>query len=138
MPNRADELDVQEAVRNLTPAQALDFVRYPFAFQVWLAEIGIPYSRPLRRAVWALADAAASSPSPGDARRKDAEELREFVERAGWLPYRLRQVAELCLDHGLSLAECARHLGISRETVRVHLRRLRALRRQAIDQGQLD
>lgn len=57
--------------------------------------------------------------------RRDVEQLCHFVERAGRLPDRQKDVFFLCVAKGLSLGECADHLGISRETVRVHLRRLR-------------
>jgi DNA-directed RNA polymerase specialized sigma24 family protein len=74
--------------------------------------------------------------APGDdPRRADAQELRDFVRRAAALPYRVREVAALCLDEGLSLTACGERLGIKRETVRVHLRRLRALRRRAAARG---
>ena len=36
----------------------------------------------------------------------------------------------------MSLRACAERLGVSRETVRVHLRRLRALRRMVMARGQ--
>jgi hypothetical protein len=66
---------------------------------------------------------------PGNPRRPDADELREFVKRAHKLPWRLREVAALCIDYGLTLDQCAQRLGIARETVRAHLRRLRLLKR---------
>lgn len=68
-------------------------------------------------------------------RRRDTDELLALVERAVYLPSRLREVAMLCLVHGLTLNECARQLGISRETVRVHLRRLRAVRQRVLERG---
>jgi DNA-directed RNA polymerase specialized sigma24 family protein len=68
-------------------------------------------------------------PPPDHPRRTDAATLRALVERAEGLPRRLRQVANLCLVHGLSLQQCADHLGMARGTVRVHLRRLRAIQR---------
>ena len=63
--------------------------------------------------------------------RRDAAELLAYVERAARLPGRLRAVATLCLKDGATLDEAAARLGIARETVRVHLRRLRALQRAA-------
>ncbi|MBK9037206.1 MAG: helix-turn-helix domain-containing protein [Myxococcales bacterium] len=71
----------------------------------------------------------------GHAARRAAEPPRHrgalaFVERAARLPARLRAVAALCLRDGATLDETAARLGIARETVRVHLRRLRALQRR--------
>lgn len=71
-------------------------------------------------------------------RRRDTDELLALVDRAVYLPPRLREVATLCLVHGLTLNECARRLGISRETVRVHLRRLRALRQLVLERSTAD
>ena len=70
-------------------------------------------------------------PPSGDVRRQDTERLREFLQRATRLRGRMREVATLCIEHGLSLSQCAERLGISRETVRVQLRRLRSLERRS-------
>lgn len=72
-----------------------------------------------------------AAPPPPSPHRFDATELRAYVSRAPGLPLRLREVARLCLDEGLTLDACATRLGIARETVRVHLRRLRHLQRRA-------
>lgn len=127
------------ALEKLTPAQASDMVDDPLRMHWWIAESGLVYSRALVREIWQRAEGADEGAGPGDARRTDAEQLREFVQRAARLPPRLRQVASLCLDHGVSLTECARRLGISRNTVRSHLARLRALERQwRARQAQID
>jgi DNA-binding CsgD family transcriptional regulator len=63
--------------------------------------------------------------------RRDAAELTAFVTRSGRLPQRELQVHELCIARGLSLGACANALGITRETVRTHLRNLRAKMRRA-------
>jgi DNA-directed RNA polymerase specialized sigma24 family protein len=99
-------------------------------FESWLASHGLEYSRQLASDLMDRA-CEASPPPRDDPRRTDGAELREFVERAARLPPRLRDIASLCLDQGLSLTACAARLSISRETVRVHLRRLRALQRRA-------
>lgn len=60
--------------------------------------------------------------------RPDAHALLAFAEQR-WLPGRTRAIVDLCLRRGFSLAAAARELGVSRETVRTHLRRLRRLAR---------
>lgn len=73
----------------------------------------------------------ASSHTPcGGNTRTDAEALCAFVDRWPGIRGRMRQVFDLCIVEGLSLTECGERLGISRETVRVHLRRLRHLMRR--------
>ena len=98
----------------------------------WLDEQGVEWTPQLMAELVERATSEPPPPPPDHPRREDASELRAFVKRAPWLPYRVRQVAALCLEQGLSLAACAAHLSISRETVRVHLRRLRALHRRAL------
>jgi DNA-directed RNA polymerase specialized sigma24 family protein len=119
------------AVAELTPAQALDMVDSPELMHRWIARSGVEYSRGLVMELWNRAEGADEGPGPGDFRRTDAERLRTFVRDAARLPPRLRQIANLCLDHGLSLSQCAERLGIARETVRAHLRRLRLLERRS-------
>ncbi len=119
------------AVAALTPADGLDFVRSPMAFEFWRSQNDVPYSRELLRYIWELSDDSFDAPSPSDPRRRDADRLRAFAQRAARLPTRQQQIANLLLDHGLSLTECARELGIARETARTHLRRLREGERRA-------
>ena len=57
--------------------------------------------------------------------RPDAQALLQFVDRSPGLGGRMREVAELCLRHGLSIDACAKQMGLKRESVRTHLRRLR-------------
>lgn len=102
----------------------------------WLDANDVAWERSL---MWFLYERASEVPPPApvdDPRRSDGAELREFVDRAARLPPRLREVAQLCLEDGMSLRACAERLGVSRETVRVHLRRLRALRRMVMARGQ--
>jgi DNA-binding CsgD family transcriptional regulator len=116
------------ALKHLTPADALDLMSSPLDLQGFCDDHGLRL-REVSSELWELAVACVDAPSPSDWRRRDADRLREFVRRAVGLPYRQRQIANLLLDHGVSLTECARELGISRETVRTHLRRLRATER---------
>ncbi len=122
----------------LTPAEARRLVESQSLLADWLDTNRIPFD--LRsfgflsaRAAEAY-EAAAPPPLPSP-HRLDAAQLRDFVSRAVRLPLRVRQVAQLCLEDGLTLDVCAKRLGISRETVRVHLRRLRQLRRCAERNG---
>lgn len=79
-----------------------------------------------------------TSPMGVVAQRNDHAQLAAYVarhgarlrSRGGDSP-RLLEVYTLCFHEGLSKAECAARLGISFETVRVHLRRLRAKARAA-------
>jgi DNA-binding CsgD family transcriptional regulator len=121
--------DIRLAIEKLTPAQALEIVECPPLLSRFIDESEVMRPRKLISALRERAAGADEGPSPGDPRRTDAERLREFVQGAVGLSLRLRQVANLCLDHGLSLTECATRLGISRNTVRVHLWRLRQLER---------
>lgn len=99
-------------------------------FADWLEERGLEWTSQLSGQ---LAVRALDEPPPprDDFRREDGARLRDFVKRAARLPPRVRMVASLCLDQGLSLSACAERLSISRETVRVHLRRLRGFQRRA-------
>lgn len=117
------------------------------AFERWASEQGLGPREARRRlmemAAPAMAEDAPMPEAPGLRRaraaqsrrgkleggRKDVEELCAFVERAGRLPPRLKDVFQLCIVEGLSRKECGERLGISPETVRVHLRRLRLLMR---------
>lgn len=107
------DADIRMLVEKLTPAQALDIVECPPLLSRFIDESGVMRPGKLISALWQRAEGADEGPGPGDPRRTDAERLREFVQTAARLPRRLRQVASLCLDHGLSLTECAnraRHL----------------------------
>jgi RNA polymerase sigma factor (sigma-70 family) len=118
------------ALAKLTPREALDLVRSPLLMQQWIGQADVPY----REAVDVIFDRADEAldqpPPPPDPRRRDRDRLIAFVDTAEGLPRRLREVARFCLEDGLTLRECGARLGITRETVRVHLRRLRALERQ--------
>ncbi len=120
------------ALEKLAPIEARGLVNDFSALDDWLTANGLPFSGDIRSALYALASQAPVEVAPPrrvDPRRKDPATLVEFVDRAAALPLRLRQVAAFCLEDGLSLSQCAKRLGISRETVRVHLRRLRAVHR---------
>ncbi len=122
---------MHSAVDELTPADALDLVGSPWLYATWRQKHGLAHSGHLLQLLWERAEACLDEPSQSDARRRDADSLRQFSRRAARLPARQRQIASLLLDHGLSLTECARELGISRETARTHLRRLRESERRA-------
>jgi hypothetical protein len=62
--------------------------------------------------------------------RPDAIALTRFVKAKAPLTARMVHVFTLCIERGLSLNACAARLGIKRETVRSHLRRLRELARR--------
>ena len=119
------------AIKQLTPAQALDLMESSYALQTWFDDNDIPFKGKYLAQVAQLAEECNDAPSPSDWRRGDADRLREFVQRAVRLPMRQRQVARLLLDYGASLTDCADELGISRETVRTHLRRLREAERRS-------
>jgi DNA-directed RNA polymerase specialized sigma24 family protein len=101
-------------------------------FETWLEEQGLEWTPRLASDLVERALSDPPPPPPDHPRRDDGDELRAFVKRAPSLSTRLRSVATLCLEQGLSLTACAERLSISRETVRVHLRRLRALHRRAL------
>lgn len=117
------------ALEKLTLREALDLFRAPMLMQQWIERAGVPF-REATEVIFDRAMEAMDADPPPNPRRCDTKQLLEFVDKAEGLPFRLRQVARLCLEEGLSLSECASRLGITRETVRVHLRRLRALERQ--------
>ena len=122
---------VSPALEALTPRDADTLAMSPTLLAQWLDAHGVEWHRSLM--VFLFDRASEAQPAPvDDPRRADAAELRVFAERAARLPPRLQQVAQLCLEDGLSLRACAERLGLSRETVRVHLRRLRALRRMVM------
>jgi hypothetical protein len=117
----------------LTPAEAR-WVLYVGSIDTFCFDRGIDCTGDVVRYVMVRAMDPDPEPPPlpeprATPRRGDAEELRDFVKRAVKLPWRLREVAELCFDRGLTLDQCAARLGIARETVRAHLRRLRLLKR---------
>ena len=82
----------------------------------------------------ALIEAREQRPPPPNPRRRDTELIFNYARKAR-LPLRQTQVFELCIRNGMSLTACAKRLGISRETVRVHLR---LLRKQAREHAFLD
>jgi DNA-directed RNA polymerase specialized sigma24 family protein len=64
-------------------------------------------------------------------RRPDAAALLAvFEECADRLPASLRLVAQFAVAEGMSISQTAAALGLKRNTVRSHLRRLRALARR--------
>jgi DNA-directed RNA polymerase specialized sigma24 family protein len=63
--------------------------------------------------------------------RPDLLALRAFLDEMPSMTTRRRQVAQLCLVEGRSLSAAAEALGLSRETVRTHLRRIREQARKA-------
>jgi|JI9StandDraft_1071089.scaffolds.fasta_scaffold277268_1 DNA-directed RNA polymerase specialized sigma24 family protein len=118
------------AIAQLTPDEAWDLPPSGY-LDAWLEARGLDRSPQILTELMERALEVDSVRPRDHPRRRDAQALRDFVDRAAALPYRLREVARLCLVEGLSLRACAERLGIARGTVRVHLRRLRALRRLA-------
>ncbi len=102
----------------------------PEAFAAWLGQHRLGFREAFAVIVERMPDDEVTPPVVRPNRR-DTAALLAFVERAVRLPARLRSVARLCLQDGATLDEAAARLGIARETVRVHLRRLRALQRAA-------
>jgi DNA-directed RNA polymerase specialized sigma24 family protein len=98
----------------------------------WCDRTGAPFNSETTRYIWDLAKQVPPPPPPPPPplphpRRTDTEELKELVRRAPKLPPMVKIVGRLCLIDGASLTQVAAYLGISRETVRSHLRRLRAI-----------
>jgi DNA-directed RNA polymerase specialized sigma24 family protein len=129
---------------NVTPAEAYMLVRRPELLDKWMARVGLTSlpQRVFRRLsdlswqaqvearVDATARQAAAAHSDANRRRADLAELRELVAGAGdRLPVRLRQVAHFCIVAGAAIAQAAEALDMAPATVRVHLRRLRAIAR---------
>lgn len=118
------------ALAALSASQARALFEDPEALEAWLGQHQLRY----REAIAVIGDRmldVEATPPVVRPNRRDAAELLAYVERAARLPARLRAVAALCLKDGATLDETAARLGIARETVRVHLRRLRALQRAA-------
>lgn len=113
----------------LTPHEADRLIDSPMALSRFIDRLGVHDVGAVMQFLCDRSEDADDEPPLGRRHRPDARRLLEFVRRAGGLPPRLRQVATLCLADGLTLDECAEALGISRGTVRVHLRRLRRLER---------
>lgn len=126
----------------LTDLEAIHFYENPTFFEEYLAEKGLAYSRELwcklvDRYLQASDEALHEYFHPPSRRkewkgwRPDLEALRAYLEVMPSMTIRRRQVARLCLVEGLSLTAAAEYLGISRETVRTHLKRIREQARQA-------
>lgn len=120
----------------LTELEAIHFYEHPSAWEDYLVEHGLSYSRELWR--WlvdryleASDEAREQYYRPRSQRREwkgwrpDLHALRAFLDEVPSMTIRRRQVAQLCLVDGLSLTAAAEALGISRETVRTHLKRIR-------------
>jgi DNA-directed RNA polymerase specialized sigma24 family protein len=124
---------MHEAVAALSPGEARRLVRGD-TIDVWCAANGIPFTREILVSVVSRSSdpEPPPPPPPPNPRRHDEAELVEFVNRAVKLPGRLFDVAELCIGRGLTLDQAAERLGIKRNTVRSHLRRLRVLRRMVL------
>ncbi len=118
------------ALAALSPWQASALYDDPEALEAWLGQHQLGYREAIAVIGELILDVETAPPVVRPNRR-DAAELLAYVERAARLPARLRAVATLCLKDGATLDEAAARLGIARETVRVHLRRLRALQRAA-------
>jgi DNA-directed RNA polymerase specialized sigma24 family protein len=135
-------------LEDLTPELALRLFRSGDLMQQWIERRGKMPTPEENAAIFELAMQAADAEEAhaavaylrDDPRRTDGELLRAYTRNAPGLPQRLRDVAKLCLEDGLSLTQCARELGLSRNTVRVHMQRIRSMaryhlaRRRASDQ----
>ena len=118
------------ALAALTPREARVFLDDLEAFGAFLSQHQLPYREAF--AVIAELDFDHAPPPPVvRSNRRDTAALLAYVDRAVRLPPRLRAVAKVCLQDGATLDQAAARLGITRETVRVHLRRLRAMQRAA-------
>jgi RNA polymerase sigma factor (sigma-70 family) len=126
----------------ITPDEALAMEEKPWLRAEWIQRHG-DHGRPppgffgavVRLAAEArearqVAARAAGSKTRANRHRRDLERLRAFAAARGErLSPRQRQVAFLCLEQGMTLAEAGARLGISPVTVRRHLQRLRAMLR---------
>lgn len=126
----------------LTDWEAIHFYENPGIFEDHLAARGISYSRELWRKLvdrylQTSEEAQYEYFHPPSGRtewkgwRPDLHALRAYFDDVPSMTIRRRQVARLCLVDGLSLTAAAEALGISRETVRTHLKRIRLQARQA-------
>jgi predicted DNA-binding protein (UPF0251 family) len=119
------------ALATLTAIEAARLAENLQVMADWTEEHGVDFGHDTRSYIMALAKQAppppAPPPLPTHPRRPDADELRDLLIRAERLPPMVKVVGKLTLFQGLSLTQAARHLGISRETVRSHMRRLRAV-----------
>jgi DNA-directed RNA polymerase specialized sigma24 family protein len=125
----------------VTPHQALAMVANPYSAMAWAEKVGVPWSPAVIVALHELADAARVADdqqrtdargSAANRRRRDVGRITSFMERAATrLPRRLEEVYELCINRGQSLDQAAAALGISRNTVRTHLRRIRGYARRS-------
>jgi len=128
------------------PQEAFDILVDPVAFHAWCTEQDLDACEARRRlnaiAEQMGADEEIVTPVLRQARRaharrghlaggrSDVDELCAFVQIAAGLPARVKEAFRWCIIEGLSHAECAERMGISKETVRTHLRRLRILMRR--------
>jgi DNA-directed RNA polymerase specialized sigma24 family protein len=129
---------MHEAVARLSPDEAQRLIDDDCAFQEWIKEHGVEGHRIFGQLIVRSSEWVPPPPPPHvDLRRPDAADLRAFVAKAPGLPARLKQVSSLCLERGLTLDQCAAELGIARATVRVHLRRLRAVLRECKERERL-
>ena len=126
----------------LTDWEAIHFYENQGMFEEYLAEKGIAYSRELwcklvDRYLQTSEEAQYEYFHPPSGRREwkgwrpDLQALRAYLDSMPSMTIRRRQVARLCLVDGVSLTAAAEQIGISRETVRTHLKRIREQARQA-------
>jgi DNA-directed RNA polymerase specialized sigma24 family protein len=122
---------VHPAIAKLTPAEVCKLLASTYDLSVYCHENGIGS---VGKALGWLLDLHEQLPAPPPTvdtpRRRDATRLRAYLDQYTGLSRRMEQTAVLCLVNGLSLSECAKQMGVSRETVRTQLRRLRARERR--------
>ncbi len=120
----------------MSSAQARALLDNPLLLDGWLAETGAPFNHRLFELLDQLAEqsyedeakarAEARNSRANRRRRRDLDRVLDTVDRAAKsLPRRLEEVYSLCFVRGLSIDAAATELGISRNTVRTHIRRLR-------------
>lgn len=123
------------ALAALTAGEAQAMAESMYTMADWCDLHHVPFTSETRTYIRDLAEQAPPPPPPppptSHPRRTDADGLRAYVLAAAGLPPMLMAVARLCLFQNVSLTQAGVQLGISRETVRVHLRRLRELNRLA-------
>jgi DNA-directed RNA polymerase specialized sigma24 family protein len=132
----------------LSPEDAWDILTCPYRFEYYYRDCGLE-PRAARRVLREMAAPALAVDAPEmdpeivrvarktqalrgnlGGRRKDVESLARFVDRVVGLSNRLREVFHYCFVQGMSHRECAARLGISPNTVRRHLHRLREMARR--------
>jgi DNA-directed RNA polymerase specialized sigma24 family protein len=121
----------------MTPEHARAMLDDTLLLSRWCDDNGVRFGPPIFKALDELAEktyedearakAEARNSRANRRRRRDLDRIIDTMDRAATrLPRRIENVYCLCIERGLSIDAAAAQLGISRNTVRTHLRRLRA------------